>query len=122
MSSELVQLRSFYQPPGFVLLVGETDLVACVAFLDLGNQVGEIRRLFVRPAKRTSGLGRLLTNAVIEHARQAGFHRLVLSTLPGMTQAQALYRSMGFTACDPYAAHPVDGILTFQLDLQAAHT
>jgi putative acetyltransferase len=117
MATELVQLRTFYAAPGFALLAQAKEPLGCVAFRSLGNNAGEIRRLFVSPDQRTGGLGRRLVTRLIEQARADGFQRLFLNTLPTMTHAIALYESLGFTPTDCYAGDPTEGILYFSLVL-----
>ena len=51
-----------------------------------------------------------------EHASATGFRRLVLNTLPAMTDAIALYRSVGFVECEPYTEEPLDETLYFDLE------
>ena len=55
-----------------------------------------IRMLAVAPEAQGRGVGRALVEACVERARAAGKRRLVLLTLPSMTAAQSLYRSLGF--------------------------
>ena len=78
---------------------------------------GEIRRLYVNPQQRSSGLGRRLVEMLITQATELGLERLVLNTLPTMIHAQALYRSLGFTATKPYVDNPTDGVLCFERQL-----
>ena len=89
----------------------------CVPLRPLGPGIAEVRRLFVAPEVRSTGLGRTLVIRLIDEARSRGFERLALNTLPTMTQAIGLYRDLGFTPVDPYVADPTDGILYFDLDL-----
>ena len=114
-----MQLRSFYESPGFVF-IGRNDLgeaVGCIAMRQLDGAVGELRRLFVQPAGRATGLGRRLAIAVVQQARSQGLARLVLNTLPTMTAAIALYESMGFVTSAAYEADPTEGVLFFELML-----
>ena len=114
-----MQLRSFYSAPAALLLAfnDEATPTAVVGLRVLDGTTGELRRLFVRPPARAAGLGRGLTEAVIDGARAQGLRRLVLNTLPTMVHAQALYRSMGFDLVEPYVNDPTDGVLYFALDL-----
>ena len=114
-----MQLRSFYATPSSILLAfDDADTPqAVVAFL-VTDRVAEIRRLYVVPGQRTSGLGRRLTETLLAQARQLDLDRLVLTTLPTMVHAQALYRSLGFVETEPYVDKHTDGVLYFALDLR----
>ena len=56
--------------------------------------------LFVRESARGAGLGRLLLEAAVEHARARGCGRIELDVDEGNQPALALYRSSGFTGDD----------------------
>jgi ribosomal protein S18 acetylase RimI-like enzyme len=62
--------------------------------------------------------GRTLVDRVLEEAARARYQRVVLDTLPSMTSAQALYRSLGFAAIAAYCHNPVCGTRYFALSLQ----
>lgn len=120
---ELAELPGAYaQPDGALLLARATEGdaridVACVALKQLDARTAEMKRLFVRGAYRGTGLGRRLTLAVAGIARKNGCERLVLDTLPKLTEAIALYRSLGFRDCTPYLAAPTPGALCFEFSL-----
>ena len=120
---ELKNLPGDYAPPdGRLLLATDDDqLAGCIALRKLDGDVCEMKRLFLRPAYRGKGRGKLLVDAIIDEARQLGYRRMRLDTLPGrMDKAIALYRSIGFVEIDPYCENPVEGAKFMELDLQTA--
>jgi ribosomal protein S18 acetylase RimI-like enzyme len=100
--AEVADLPGDYAPPkGLMLLAREAgggEFVGCVAVRPVPDvpDLCEMKRLFVRPAGRGTGLGRKLALAAITEARRLGYRRICLDTLPSMTSAQALYRALGF--------------------------
>ena len=118
--SELGGLPGAYVPPAGALLVAETagGIVGCVALRPFEPPaVGEIKRLYVRPAGRGHGLGNTLTRAILDCARAAGYERVRLDTLPTMAGAQALYRALGFRDIPAYRHSPVPGTIYMELEL-----
>jgi ribosomal protein S18 acetylase RimI-like enzyme len=118
---ELRDLPGCYAPPHGRLLLARVDdeLAGCVALRPLAAEVGEVKRLYVRPAYRGLGLGRQLVGAVLAAGREIGYQRLCLDTHPTMTAAQALYRDLGSQPTEPYCHNPHPGVLYFALDLGA---
>lgn len=57
---------------------------------------GEFRMLAVTPGARRSGVARALVEYCLTEARRIGLTELVLSSLPEMTAAHALYATLGF--------------------------
>ena len=116
---ELATLPGSYAPPaGRLLLALEGQAVAgCVALRPIDPQTAEIKRLYVRPAFRRSGTGRMLARAIIESARQVGYARIRLDTLATMKEAISLYQSLGFRSIPPYYDNPSPSAKFFELEL-----
>ena len=117
---ELANLPGDYAPPdGRLLLATENDqLAGCIALRKLEPGVCEMKRLFLRPAYRGNGRGRVLVEAIIDEARKLGYTTMRLDTLPGrMDQAIALYQSIGFVEIESYYENPVEDAKFMQLEL-----
>ena len=82
--------------------------------------VAELKRLYVRSSARGSGVGFALTEAALELARQAGYARIRLDTLPAMSAAQTLYRRLGFREIAPYGVHAIPGTLFMECELASS--
>jgi GNAT superfamily N-acetyltransferase len=88
---------------GGAFLVATVDgaVAGCVGITPLDDGVCEMNRLWVRPAFRAAGLGRILAVTSMDIARDLGFTRMLLDVLPIRTGAIALYRSLGFDEVPP---------------------
>ena len=116
---ELTQLPGDYVSPGGILLVAREDgrIAGCVAAHRWSDEVCEMKRLFVREEARGSGCGRALVERLLGWAREAGYRRMLLDTLPVMDGAQRLYARLGFREVAPYRPNPVPGARFLALDL-----
>ncbi len=118
-SAELSGLPGAYAAPRGALLLARLGGLAagCVALRPFDEKACEMKRLYVRPQFRAAGTGRLLAQKVISAAKAIGYARMVLDTLPSMTQAQALYSSLGFRDVEPYCYNPIPGTRYMALEL-----
>jgi ribosomal protein S18 acetylase RimI-like enzyme len=121
---ELATLPGRYAGPTGRLFVAYDDAgvaVGCIALRDIAMQAGprtcEMKRLYVSPSQRGTGLGRKLCGVLIAEARAAGYRRMKLDTSADMYAAIRLYRSLGFTECARYNDDPMDDTLWFELRL-----
>jgi ribosomal protein S18 acetylase RimI-like enzyme len=100
-----------------VLIAFHADqLAGCAVLREIGDGIGEMKRLYVRPAFQRCGLGRSLMERVIAEAKGAGYRALRLDTLPMMERAIALYRAFHFREIPPYGDNPPEAIC-FELPL-----
>ena len=118
-AAELAGLPGAYTPPRGLLLIARADgkPAGCVALRRLEAGVCEMKRLYVRPAFRRHGLGRELAAAVMAEAARLGYRRMRLDTIATMTEAVALYESLGFTEIPPYYHNPIEGARYYQCTL-----
>ena len=117
---ELKSLPGAYDPPSGRLLLARYagHAAGCVAVRKLEAGICEMKRLYVRPADRGGGLGRMLVERVIAEARGIGYKRMRLDTIESaMKDAIALYRRMGFEEIAPYSAIPIEHALWMELRL-----
>ncbi len=122
---EVKSLPGKYAPPegGLFLALSDGQPVGCVALRPLNTpDIAELKRLYVRPHARGSGLGRSLTQQAIERAITAGYDRIRLDTLPMMEDAQRLYRKLGFREIAAYTFNPVPGVTYMELILHETGT
>ncbi len=115
LDRELAELPGDYAPPRGLMLLAWVDgaLAGCGAFrslpeVDIANAC-EMKRLYVRRAFRRFGLGRIVAQALIDRATQAGYSSMLLDTLDDMEAARELYRSLGFREIAPYYFNPIPG-------------
>jgi GNAT superfamily N-acetyltransferase len=116
---EVAELPGKYAPPAGRLLLAWSDArpVGSIALRPLDAKTCEMKRLYVRPEARGERLGRRLVERLLEEARQAGYARICLDTLPMMASAQSLYESLGFVPIEPYVFNPIPGTKFLALDL-----
>lgn len=102
--AELQHLQEKYGMPGgrLYLLLVDGEAAGCVGLRKLDNQHGELKRLYVRPRYRGAQLGAYLVRRILSDAREIGYRYVRLDTLPGLTHAIALYRTLGFYEIECY--------------------
>jgi putative acetyltransferase len=117
---ELAELPGKYAPPEGRLLLAhhEDQLAGCVALRSLGDGICEMKRLYVRPSYRGTGLGRVLLDWIVDEAKLIGYAKMRLDTMPGkMDRAIEMYRRLGFREIGPYYDNPHSTAMYMELEL-----
>jgi len=117
---ELANLPGDYAPPSGRLLLARVDgtLAGCIALRKLSDEICEMKRLYIRPDFRGKGLGKRIVEAMLREAKDIGYARMRLDTLPGrMDEAISLYRAIGFKEIPPYYNNPSPETLYMELSL-----
>ncbi|WP_317929449.1 GNAT family N-acetyltransferase [Halioxenophilus sp. WMMB6] len=81
---------------GFLVLAIESTDPGDEYLLERYRKVGNITDLFVLPAVRSQGVGRLLVNTAEDYCRGLGLARVVVSTLQSNQSAIAFYRQSAY--------------------------
>ena len=116
---ELRHLEEKYgEPRGrLILALCGGEAAGCIALHPLDETRCELKRLYVRPAFRGCGLGRMLSERIIADAKAIGYREMLLDTLPFLTEAIALYRSLGFREIPQYNDSPMTDAIYLRLEL-----
>lgn len=85
-------------------------LVGCGALKELDVTHGEIKSMRTPSALRRRGAGRAILAHILAEARARGYRRLSLETgsMAAFVPARALYESVGFNCCGPFADYGPD--------------
>jgi len=103
LEDDLASIAKFQPPDGRLLLAVDGDEavgIACLRRMSPG--AAEIKRMFVRPTLRRTGLGGALLDRLVTEAKVSGYERIRLDSARFMEAAHALYRSRGFVEIDAY--------------------
>jgi len=116
---ELLQLPGKYQAPEGVLLIAywKGSPAGVVAFQQLEDQICEMKRMFVLEKFRGLKVGVGLIKAIVKHAKEMHFKKMMLDTHPWMTTAQEIYQREGFVEAERYNNNPTEGIKFFEKNL-----
>jgi GNAT superfamily N-acetyltransferase len=100
---DMAELEIFFPPDGRLLLAVEEGQAAGIACMrKIREDMGEIKRMYVRPQFRGKGIGRTLLDALLVEAQEIGYPAIRLDSTRFMEAAHALYRSAGFHEIEPY--------------------
>ena len=92
----------------FLIARLDGDPVGCGVVRALGDGIGEIKRMYVRPSARRLGIARALLEDLERHGRALGFHALRLETGERQPEANALYERAGYRPIPPFGEYVSD--------------
>lgn len=112
----------YCSPNGYlVLAIQNQQAIGCCALRAIHDadhsNACEMKRLYVRPAARGTGTGRLLVQDVLERAKYLGYSCVLLDTLDDMEAARGLYEELGFEEVSPFRHTPIPGAHYLKADL-----
>jgi GNAT superfamily N-acetyltransferase len=116
-------VSAFHPPNGRIILAKYNDEFAGIGCLkQLSDDVGEIKRMFVRPQYRRKGFGKEILDKLIADARSIGYAKLRLDSPNAFSAAHRLYESSDFCYIDAYegseAAESIPDLAVYmELDL-----
>jgi GNAT superfamily N-acetyltransferase len=122
LEAELATLPGAYAPPTGCLLLARNDdhPVGCIAFLARGNDVVEVKRMYVRAESRGLKVGQKLLARLIEQARNQNATQIILDSYYTMTSAHKIYRAAGFKDIPAPADFPavfVDKVVFMEMNI-----
>lgn len=116
---ELNNLKTIYQKPKGIIILAKTasEIIGCVALKPIEMNNCEMKRLYVKPAYRGFGIGKQLTERLIEFAQNSKYDLMKLDTLTQLNEAIDLYKRLGFKSTNPYVFNPLNDVLYFEKEL-----
>lgn len=97
----------------FFVVYLDGEPAACGGIELVGDDYAELKRMYVRPAFRGRGLGRLLVERLTGHAAEHGLSTVRLETGIHQAEALALYERTGFERVGPFGPYRPDPLSVF---------
>jgi GNAT superfamily N-acetyltransferase len=97
----------------FFIIRQDGHPVGCGGLQLVGSEYGEIKRMYLRPAFRGFGFGKLMLEHLAAYAQDQGVGLLRLETGIHQHAAIALYERMGFRPISPFGAYRADPLSRF---------
>jgi GNAT superfamily N-acetyltransferase len=94
-------------PPAFLVGWIDDEPVCCGGVKRLDDRICEIKKMYVVPEARGTGLARRLLHVLEDKARELGYTVARLDTGPRQGHAQGLYESEGYAAIVDFNGNPV---------------
>lgn len=102
---DLAEIPAFYQSGDgqfWIALEGDA-FIGTIALVDIGSNMGALRKMFVAETHRgaKSGVGRLLLDTLLAHAKDRGMKEVFLGTTSAFKAAHRFYEKHGFDRVAP---------------------
>lgn len=116
---EMETLQEMYGPlnGGLFLAISNGKPVGVAGVRRFADKACEVKRMFVQPASRGLGIGKLLLTVCIEKAKSLRYELIKLDTADFMKPAIKLYTDHGFVEIPAYRHNPHEAARYFELEL-----
>jgi ribosomal protein S18 acetylase RimI-like enzyme len=116
---ELETINIQYARPGGVIVIGYSDEqpLGCFAIRPFKNSICELKRMYLKKESRGLGIGNQFLTWSVKMAKEMGYNKMRLDTLPTMQSAIKLYEKAGFYEIEPYRFNPIEGAKYFEIEL-----
>lgn len=104
--ADLKDIETNYLKGGgaFELIEDRGRLIGTVGLYPIDEGVCELRKMYLLPEARGTGLGKYILERTVDQAKHLGFRKVVLETSSKLVAAIQLYRRFGFSPIR--LAHP----------------
>ena len=100
----LDDMYEYYNKPGMEYFVVEEDekIIGCAGIGPLPGAEGvcELQKMYFLPETRGRGIGAEMMKTCLDFAKEAGYQKCYLETMPYMEHARKLYARTGFESLD----------------------
>lgn len=106
----MAHIEDLLPPQGRTLLATAEDgrLMGCGVIRKIRPDAAELKRMYVRPEARGTGLGRTLFDMRMTEARKMGCTRIYADTVLGNREMLRMYEKMGFSYIPRYPENAND--------------
>ena len=113
IDDELSNFPDKYKEPLGAFIIAKTgeNVIGCVGLRKLEDKICEMKRLYVRDGFKGKGIGKLLTEKIIEEAGKKNYNIIRLDTLSIMEAALGIYYKLGFKKIAPYYHNPSECVI-----------
>ena len=118
---ELITIDQQYGPPSGALIlvqsIEQATFIGCVGVRQFQPGIAELKRMYLLPEGQGKGLGRVMLANAIKLAKELGYPKMLLDTLPSMKAARKLYAEAGFYEIPPYRYNPNENTVFLEIKI-----